>query len=76
MKASLTLLTIVMSFVLLSCIHKEKRTYNHTDKEIVEVWENFLKTVKQKDNSEYRKLSSDKIDCCKAFKFCEIGTMP
>ncbi len=63
MKTNLMLLIIVMSFVLHSCTHKARRIYNHTDKEIVEVWEVFLKTIEQKDNSAFRKLSSDKIDC-------------
>ncbi len=63
MKPNLMLLTIVMYLTLHFCTHKEKRIYNHNDKEIVEVWNNFLKTIEQKNKNEFRKLSSDEIDC-------------
>jgi hypothetical protein len=52
-----------MCFALHSCTHEEEQVYNHADKEIVEVWDNFLKVIEQKDKSEFRKLSFDKIDC-------------
>ncbi len=63
MRTNLVLLILVMCFTFHSCTYKKKQTYNHPDKEIVEVWSNFLKTIEQKNKNEFRKLSSNKIDC-------------
>jgi len=62
-KKNLILLNLAMYFILHSCAYKGKQTNRDTDKEITEVWENFLKAIELKNKNEFRKLSSDKIDC-------------
>ncbi len=62
MKPNLTIF-ILLCTVLHSCTNQENTTQKNTDKEIVEVWGNFLKTVERKDKNGFKKLSSNTIDC-------------